>query len=148
MLYVLLGRETEEVVWDYWFEGEELHLIARDDEEKFEYVFTKTADASNKFVGDWMRVTYVDGKRVDKHFKFRTPGDGETYESKYNEAGAHEGLTRGRLFNYTFDKNKIYISYIGSGGGEVTYYYKLDGMYLYLSKTPDGIADGYVCHEK
>ena len=148
VLYVLLGRETEEVVWDYWFEGEELHLIARDDEEKFEYVFTKTADASNKFVGDWMRVTYVDGKRVDKHFKFRTPGDGETYESKYNEAGAHEGLTRGRLFNYTFDKNKIYISYICSGGGEVTYYYKLDGKFLYLSKTPDGIADAYVCHEK
>ena len=150
-LYMRYQGDASDIVWDYRFVENTLHVESDLDEMGVEYVFFKVQDASDELMGDWYYTTKSsDGRRVDSHLKFYTPMDGRTYDVVYTKDGTDIAeKPNPKEFKYCFDSEKIYMTRITSNGNVVEeYYYNKEGNNLYLGKSKSDMNIHYTKRDK
>ncbi|MBO5819965.1 MAG: hypothetical protein J6R02_00055 [Alistipes sp.] len=132
-LFIYYAGDKEAIEWDYYFEGDTLHVARETDEYgEIEHVFYRGVDADDTQMGEWVYTTTVNGKRVDKRFCLYTPTDASKNEVRYNEAGNRiEDVTHPREYKYTFDDSKLYLKDIETEA-TTEYTYHMSGNNLYL----------------
>ena len=70
-LFIYYAGDKEAIEWDYYFEGDTLHVARETDEYgEIEHVFYRGVDADDTLMGEWVYTTTVNGKRVDKRFAY------------------------------------------------------------------------------
>lgn len=154
LLYVTYVNNKEAIEWHYELEGVTLTMYSEMDELGNTYIFTKSEDASPKFIGDWHYTEQLgDGRRVDRHIVFDTPVDGHLYDIVYNnESGSDSETRHGAMFKYTFDDETLTINKLECGpygsSGTTTYYYRLESTHLGLKTAQDGPEKIYVNFKK
>lgn len=152
----------------YWIEGEKLLILGVHAEKPRElffnldgdkltltscidpnivYTYTKTEDASKKFMGSWQRWEKIGDYYYQYIITMTTPTDGYTMYMKYLSptSGAIE-KSMSEWFKYKFDDIQIKMSKISHYpvSTESPMYYRMEGNNLYLRNSYHGEE---ICYE-